>query len=418
MKKAKDHRVPEFARLIFERFASTKWHDEILGDLEEQYFDHLNHKKKWHADLLFYLEVILFIRPHIIRKNQKTNRIMILDNHIKVSFRNLKKNKIYSLINILGLTIGMASCLLIYLYVNYDLSYDDFQDDQVYRMWVNRVYPEREVSYPYVPHSFGPQLVKDFPEVIGQGGCFKPFNPTSIKLGDVTFLEDNLLFADSSFLSLLNFPMKYGDAATALTDPNAVVISESTARKLFGLEDPIGKHIEFGGNSKEITGVAFDYPNNSHFSFDYLTSMHQLPFFNEINWVGFSAMTYLKLTDGTDPAVLEAKLPAFVKKYAEGPIQKRNGITYDEYVAAGNGYHYKLQPIKDIHLYSNLENELKANGNISYIYIFSIIALFILVIACINFMNLSTARSTERGKEVGVRKVLGSEKRHLIPKGY
>lgn len=125
-------------------------------------------------------------------------------------------------------------------------------------------------------------------------------------------------------------------------------------------------------------------------------------------------MTYLKLQPGTDPMVVEEKLPAFVKQYAEGPIQQRNGISYDEYIEAGNGYNYHIMNVKDIHLHSNLENEMKANGNINYIYIFSVVAIFILVIACISFMNLSTARSTERGKEVGIRKVLGSAKQHLL----
>lgn len=320
----------------------------------------------------------------------------------------------FTLINVLGLAMGMSTCLLIYLYVDYETSYDVQQDDNVYRMWVNRVYPEREVNYPFAPHSFGPQMVADFPEVIAQGRCFRPFNPTTVQVGDDFYLEDKIVFADSTFLSVMNIPLKMGDKATALSDANSVILSESTATKLFGEEDPIGRNVEFGGSSKKVTGVAYDHPGNSHFLFDYITPMHQFPFFNRPNWAGFSAMIYLKLKEGTNPMELEKKFPAFVKQYAEGPIQQRNGISYDEYIAAGNGYNYHLHNIKDIHLHSNLENEMKANGNINYIYIFSVIAIFILAIACINFMNLSTARSTERGKEVGIRKVLGSAKGQLM----
>lgn len=338
----------------------------------------------------------------------------MLRNLILSAWRSLLKKVGFTLTNVFGLAIGMTTCMAIFLYVDYDLSYDEFQDDNVYRMWINRVYPEREVNYPLVPHSFGPQMVEDFPEVLAQGRCFKPFNPSNVTVGEDTYLEDNIIFADSFLLSILHLPLKAGNIKEALKDANSVVVSESTAKKLFGEEDPMGQTLEFFGASKKVTGVAYDYPHNSHFVFDYLTPLNQFPFFNQENWVGFSAMTYLKLRPGTNPMDLEEKLPAFVKQYAEGPIQQRNGISYDAYIEAGNGYNYHLMDIKDIHLHSNLENEMKANGNINYVYIFSIVALFILVIACINFMNLSTARSTERGKEVGIRKVLGSAKQHLI----
>lgn len=338
----------------------------------------------------------------------------MLRNLILSAWRSLLKKVGFTLTNVFGLAIGMTTCMAIFLYVDYDLSYDEFQDDDVYRMWINRVYPEREVNYPLAPHSFGPQMVLDFPEVVAQGRAFKPFNPTNVTVGDDSYLESNIIFADSFLLSVLHIPLKVGNTEEALSDVNSVVLSESIARKLFGTQDPMGQTVEFFGASKKVTGVTYDYPNNSHFIFDYLTPMHQFPFFNQENWVGFSAMTYLKLQPGTDPMVIEEKLPAFVKQYAEGPIQQRNGISYDEYIEAGNGYNYHLMHIKDIHLHSNLENEMKANGNINYVYIFSVVAIFILVIACINFMNLSTARSTERGKEVGIRKVLGSAKQHLI----
>ena len=338
----------------------------------------------------------------------------MLKNFILSSWRSLIKKIGFTAINILGLAIGMTTCLLIYLYVDYETNYDSFQDENVYRMWINRIYPEREVNYPLAPHSFGPQLVADFPEVVGQGRCFRPFNPTTVKVGDDFYLEDKIVYADSTFLSVLNVPLKSGDAKTALYDANSVILSETIAKKLFGEDDPMGKAVEFNGTSQKVTGVAYDYPDNSHFGFDYITPIHQFPFFTQANWTGFSVMTYLKLQDGTHPDQVVSKFPAFVKQYAEGAIQRRNGISYDEYVAAGNGYNYQLHHIRDIHLHSNLENEMKANGNIAYVYIFSIIAVFILVIACINFMNLSTARSTERGKEVGIRKVLGSEKSQLI----
>ncbi len=338
----------------------------------------------------------------------------MLKNYILTSWRSLRKKLGFTLINIIGLSIGLASCLLIYLYVDYESSYDTFQNDQVYRMWINRVYPEREVNYPFAPHSFGPQLVEDFPEVIAQGRAFRPFNPSTVNVGDQSFLEDKIVFADSTFMDVVYFSLLQGDKKSALTDVNSIVLSQSTATKLFGNQDAIGKTVEVFGQSHQVTAIAEDYPPNSHFVFDYLVPIHQNAFFNQPNWVSFSAMTYLKLQEGTDPMRVEEKLPAFVKQYAEGSIQQRLGVSYDEYVAAGNGYNYHLHHIKDIHLHSNLENEIKANGSIRYLYIFSAIAIFILVIAAVNFMNLSTARSTERGKEVGVRKVLGAFKKQLV----
>jgi len=410
---------PKLAQRIFGWYCKNHLYDSILGDLDEQFYQNLEKYGPTKARIWYWLGVITFINRFTLKKERQPYShsyysTYMIKNYILTSWRSLKKKPGFTFINVLGLSIGLASCLLIYMYVDYESSYDHFQDDNVYRMWINRVYPEREVNYPYAPHSFGPQLVEDFPEVIAQGRAFRPFNPSTVRIGDRSFLEDKIVIADSTFLQVMNIPLLVGDPLTALDETNALVLSESTAKKLFGDEDPIGKNVEAFGQSYQVTAVAADYPNNSHFLFDYLTPMHQNNFYNQPNWVGFSAMIYLKLQEGTDPSLVEEKLPAFVKQYAEGPIQQRLGVSYDEYIAAGNGYNYQLQHIKDIHLHSNLENEMKANGNILYLYIFSAIAVFILVIAAVNFMNLSTARSTERGKEVGVRKVLGAFKKQLI----
>ena len=232
----------------------------------------------------------------------------MLKSYIISALRSLRKKLGFTVVNILGLSLGMGTCLLISLYVMYDLSYDDFQDDNVYRMWINRVYPEREVNYPLAPHSFGPQLVNDLPEVIDQGRCLNINNPVTVQVGEDFYLEDRIIAADSGFLRVMNIPFKTGDPSTALHDVDAVVITESTADKLFGDEDPMGQIIEFFGSSKKVTGVAYDYPEQSHFRFDYISSVHQFPFFSQPNWVSFSAMTYLKLREGTDPMVVEQKL--------------------------------------------------------------------------------------------------------------
>ena len=339
----------------------------------------------------------------------------MLKNLIVSAFRSLRKKPVFSAINILGLAIGMSTCLTILLYVNHETSFDDFQKSNVYRLALNRVYPERSVDFAVIPHSVGPQMVIDFPEVVDQARFFKPNNASAFQYEDKSLTEEHLVISDSNIFSLMSIKLIEGDPQTALVNDNSIVLSESTAKRFFGDEPAVGKILGIpGGNSVEVTGVAEDYPSNSHFEYGAIIPIHSIPFFRQSNWAGFSAMTYLELDADADPNVFEEKIPAFIKQYAEGEIQQRNGISYDEYIAAGNGYNYFLQPIQDIYLTSQMTGELKPNGNITYVYIFSLAAAFILVIACINFMNLATARSVERAKEVGIRKVMGSYRNQLV----
>ena len=346
----------------------------------------------------------------------QSNKLM-LKNFILSSIRSLRKKLGFTLVNIIGLALGMATCLVIYLYVDREVSYDDFQKDNVYRIALNRVYPERQVSYTFIPHSISPQMVLDFPEVKNQARLFKAFAANTVSYEDNNYLEEGVVFADSTIFDLLSIELLTGDKKSALKEPNSIVINEATAKKIFGsVENALGKYLTMGNapDPVEVTAVTRDYPGTSHFEFDYLVPLHSIDFFNQPNWLSFSALSYIQIDGEVQIKEVEARIQQMLKQYAEGQMQARNGISYDEYIAAGNGYDYFLQPIKDIHLHSHLEGEIKPNGNVTYIYIFSIVAIFILVIACINFMNLSTARSTERGKEVGIRKVLGSAKGQLI----
>ena len=339
----------------------------------------------------------------------------MLRNLLLSALRNLRKKPAFSAINIFGLAIGMATCLSILIYVDHEVSHDDFQNEDVYRLALNRVYPEREVDFAIIPHSISPQMVKDFPEVVNQTRLFRIPNVANFQYQGETITEEKLVFADSTVFDLLSIQLIEGDIKTALREPNSIVISESAAKKYFGSEKALGKILTGpNGNTLEVTAIAMDYPEKSHFEFGALVALHSIPFFSQPNWAGFSAMSYIQLSSEADYEALEKKIPAFIKQYAEGEFQQRIGISYDEYIAAGNGYNYSLQPIQDIYLTSQLSNEIKPNGNITYVYIFAIAAAFILIIACINFMNLATARSVERAKEVGIRKVMGSHKGQLI----
>ena len=234
----------------------------------------------------------------------------MLKNYILSSIRSLKKKLGFTLVNIIGLALGMSTCLIIYLYVDRDLSYDDFQKDNVYRIALDRIYPERHVEYAFIPHSIGPQMVLDFPEVSNQSRFFKAFTTTTVRYEEDNYSEENVVFADSTIFDVMSVRMIQGDANTALRDPNSVVINEHTAKKIFGsAEEAMGKFLTIGnGASSEVTGVTDDYPETSHFEFDYLTPLHALDFFNQPNWLGFSALTYIQIEGEVNEAAFEERL--------------------------------------------------------------------------------------------------------------
>ncbi|GAB5409759.1 MAG: ABC transporter permease [Balneolaceae bacterium] len=337
--------------------------------------------------------------------------------YLKIAFRSLLKNKAYTIINILGLSFGLGCCILILLFVQDETSYDTFYSngEDTYRMVLERKYPEHVTNYAIIPGGFSEILAEEIPEVKASTRLvgFPNFS-TIVKYEDNVFEEYYYFSADSNFFSILDFEILQGDAPTALKNPNTIVLTKSTAEKYFGKENPIGKNLEVNGNPIEVVAVMQDIPENSHIKFDFLSSTTNLGFLNNPNYISFSSYTYLKLEPGTNKELVESKLTGVVEKYASGQIEQNLGLSYAEYQAAGNGYIYSLQEISDIHLKSNMDAEIKPNGNIMYVYIFISIGAFILILAGINFVNLATAKSAERAKEVGLRKVMGSEKKHLI----
>ncbi len=337
-------------------------------------------------------------------------------NYLKIAIRNLFNSKLFSFINIFGLSVGITCTFLIVLYILDEFSYDRFfkDGDRIYRVALNRVYPDNEVDYAVIPISIGEAMDMDFPEVESCTRVFSQDNEFITQLGERTFRERYVILADSNFFDFFNFSLIAGDKSTVLKTPNGFVLTESTARRYFGDSSAIGKMINVPNGEIMVTGVCKDVPKNSHFRFDFVGNLAITGLTRQPDYLAFSVKTYLKIKAGTDHEALEAKFPDLVERYAAGQIESRMGVTYKEYIAAGNGYNYFLQPLKDIHLHSNLRNEIKPNGNIIYVYIFIIVAGFLLIIACINFMNLATARSTDRALEVGMRKVLGAEKKQLV----
>jgi putative ABC transport system permease protein len=340
----------------------------------------------------------------------------VLKNYFKIALRNLLKLKAYSLINILGLAIGVAACILILLFVSDELSYDKFNQNagQIYRIHFKAAIMGKEMNFALSPALLGPTLVKDFPEVI-QYVRILPSPNMLIRYKENVFNETRFFWVDSTLFDVFAIPFIKGNPKTALSEPHTLVLTETLAKKYFGNENPIGKVMNFeDGTPYTVKGVVQDCPLNSHFHYDLFASNSSTNIGKDTYWVNISYYTYIVLKTGTSVRNLESKFPEFVRKYVGPQSYQLLGLQYDDLKKHGYAFQWVLQPLTSIHLNSNLDGELEPNSNIKYVFIFSIVALFILVIACINFMNLATARSEMRSKEVGVRKVLGSNRSQLI----
>ena len=340
----------------------------------------------------------------------------MLKNYLKTALRNLTRFKVYSAINIAGLAVGTACCIAIMLFVKDELSYDSYNKnaDRIYRPTVLATLNGHDINGAFSPAPMGPVCYHDIPEVETYARLHME-GGHQIKYKGNVYNEDRFYWADSTFFDVFTFQFLAGDKKNALSQPNTVVLTESMARKYFENENPVDKSLTLDKtNDYVVTGVIKDVPQNSHFYFDFLGSLTTLEDSRNTSWLSNNYITYFLLKKGTDPAVFERKLNEEYSKYAGPQLKAATGISIEQFMSKGNRYGFVLQPLSSIHLHSNLNYEIEQNGNISYVYIFSAIALAILLIACINFINLSTARSEKRAKEVGVRKTLGSIRSHLI----
>ncbi|ELR70090.1 putative ABC transporter permease [Fulvivirga imtechensis AK7] len=348
----------------------------------------------------------------------------MIRNYIKIAVRNFIKDRFYSLINVLGLALGIASSLIIILYVVHQLSYDNFHPNLENKYRVNQTNiwnPDGGImSSSVLPLAH--VLVNEYPEVHSAtrvntpGGKIMRYiqNGTTEKI----FNEREVLAADSNFFDFFGFKLAKGNPHTALIGMNKVVISDAAARKYFGEGNAIGKTLYMGDERVplEVTGVTAPHPPNSHFKFDFLLSMYTNPNNKEKewSWIWTQVVTYAELKPGTDPKALEVKFRDIAENHVV-PTLKRFHIEYDEFMSGKGDWSFYLQPLKDINLYSGeIGNRLGAVGDINYVYIFLCVAVFVLTLAGINFMNLSTARASARAKEIGVRKVMGSQRQQLI----
>jgi putative ABC transport system permease protein len=343
----------------------------------------------------------------------------MIANIIKVAFRNLFRHFGYSFINILGLAIGLASSIFIFLYVINELTYDRFHEksDRIYRAWILGNMPGTEMRHAVTSPPMMEAMLNDYPEV-ETAVRMRRTGGSLIRTGDRKFLETEKEFkyADSTFFDVFSFKLLKGNPKICLRDPRSIVLTEEYAKKYFGDEEPMGQtfRIEQDTNFYTVTGVMQDVPINSHIKFKMLGSLSTLGQSRNTNWTNHNFYTYFVLAPGTDPVEFESRMQDMVVKYVGPLVEQFMGIDLQQFEESGNSYGYRLQAMTDIHLHSDLQYEMEPGGNPMYVYIFLVIAVLILIIACINFMNLATARSTTRAREVGLRKVVGSSRSLLI----
>lgn len=433
MMPGKKVKIPSFARWIASRFIPKFYQEELLGDLKELYEERLNSSGAFTAQMMYWIDALhLIIGFSSIRKMKTQNNNYMIRNMLKIAWRNAVRQKQPAILNILGLTIGIVTVLVIGVYVFHESNYDDFHEksDRIYR--VNQ--PDIWGDWDEVSSSTGPNVAialreeaPEFEEItrlMSQGNQIVNIKNENAK--DLSFKESNFFVAEENFFEVFTFEFYEGDRLTALENPNSIVMTQESAERYFGndkpLSDAIGEQVEIkqwdgSWKSYQITGVIANVPTQSHLQFDMLASLSS---YNEQmkrddwKWIWTAFSTYGLVSKGVDVQNLTEKIQKVPPKWAASTTERIFNQSFDEFTAS-NQWKLELQPLRDIYLSEGSPiHRFGPVGNPLYIKIFSFIGLLVLILSCINFMNLSTARSTKRAKEVGVRKVLGSNKRALI----
>jgi len=340
----------------------------------------------------------------------------MFSNYLKTTVRNFMSHPGFSLINVLGLAVGVAGGLLILLFVRDEQSFDRHyrQVDRIYRVGLRGFLMNKSFEGVVTSAPMAKALVDEMPEVAAAARV-RNFGFPVFRYGDKAFSEERVYWVDPSFFDIFTVPFIAGDPKTALEKPLAIVLTRSMAQKYFGPENPLEKTLNADGKRDYVvTGLVEDPPRNSHFHYDFLASLETQNDSRSPVWVNNSYFTYILLREGAPAEAVAAKMPGLVRKHVGPQVQAAIGITFDEFVASGGKYEFFIQPVRDIHLRSHYDHELEPNGDLSTITIFSLVALGVLIVAVVNYVNLATARSSRRAREVGVRKTVGSHRAQLV----
>jgi putative ABC transport system permease protein len=398
---------PRFAAWILRRLLDAAVRDQAMGDFEERFrADALEHSLL-RARACYRIQIWPVLKSFV--ENTVLWESAMFKNYLKTGWRNIKRQKGYSIINIAGLALGMACAILIVFYIHHEISYDRFHEnaDRIFRVVIDGTIKQDRILVPAAQMAFGPAVAKEFPEAVA-AVRFQPLPKTMVKHADRSFYEQGLLYTDASVFEVFTFPLVAGDPKTALARANTIVLTERMVKKYFRGEDPVGKFLRFNDEADfVVTGVMKDVPTNSHLQFEALVSLETRFVPNPRlaqDWTNVNMPTYILFRDRHGPKEIESKLAALVETRI-GALLK----------AMGGKMTYTFQPLTKVHLYSRFTMDFVANnGDIQYITMFAAIALFIIAIACINFMNLATARSAKRAREIGLRKVVGARRPALI----
>jgi putative ABC transport system permease protein len=419
---------PSSPQKLLKWFLRDDLAEEVIGDLDEKFYRTKKHRSSLRANVEYWYQVVHYLRPFALRKLKynSTNSFAMFENYFRIAWRSLLKQKMYSSIKIGGFAMGIAACLLIALYIRHELSYDLHykNTDQIYRLTAYSSFRGEESKSVWFPAPMNEALLDDYAEfeLTGEINPVPNFGAGSNEVRRIdrqeSTHEEGFIFASQSMLEILEVPFVSGNPKVALTDPNTIVITESKAKQYFPDEDPLGKVLILNNDESrqyKITGVIADFPATSHFQYDFLLTLAGKEFWQgeQTNWRASNYLDYVRVRPGVNIQELEEKLSSITKKYYLPAATKEGGDKNE--IDWLSKMHFKLQPVSDIHL-----NRMEAaeddfhHGDMRYIWMFGAIAGFILFIACINFINLSTARSANRAKEVGLRKVVGSMRSGLI----
>lgn len=414
----KEIKPPILADKFLSWFCKDELLEEIQGDLYE-YFERISiNENRFRTSVRYWFHVFHFLRPFAIRKFKGQSLIYttMFKSNLVIALRNLSKYKFYSGLNISGLALGLCCCIFIIIWTTDEMSYDTFFEDheRIYRVSSDLKFQDNKYDMALTPAPMAEAFKADFPEIL-HSGRLRNGGSSVFKKGDRFVDQHNLMYADHDIFEIFSFEFIYGDRQTVLTEPNSIVITESVARRFFDSNDVVGKSlVNINNDPFKIDGVIRDLPTNSHFHPEVLISMEGFDQSRDGVWLSNNFYTYFLLDENNNATALEAKFESVYPKYFGPQLEQFVGATWDQLIQSGSHVNYFLVKLNDIHLHSHQDHEIEANGDIEYVFMFSAIGIFILVIACINFMNLSTARAAVRSKEVGIRKVLGSFRHQLI----
>jgi putative ABC transport system permease protein len=413
----RDPRPPRLSERLLESTANRGDSAAIAGDIAEEFHRRAAAHGPRRARLWYRLFVLRSL-PSFVRHTVAWSLTMF-KNYLTIALRVMRRHKAFTFINLAGLAVGMACSVMIGLYVVHESGYDRFHANapRIFRVYADINDDDGDFVGAWTPPPLAKALLQDFPEVEEAARYSAWPREFLITAREKSFLEGGIKFADASFFRMFSYPFIFGDAATALEEPGTIVLSRRVAEKYFGHDDPVGQAMTIKdiGRDYRVTGVIEDPPPTSHFRFDAVASIVSTRQSAETSWTGNSYFTYVLLREGASAAALEAKLPDFARRRYGPQFFEDTGVRYEDYYAKdGRHFGFRLEPLTDIHLGARVNDNLSLKGNASHLRLLSAVAFFILLIAAINFMNLATARFAHRSREVGVRKVLGSERRQLV----